>query len=907
VALGGVAVFLLGAVVTTVFLLSRRTTTPVAGVGKSCAAESNQVASLFSDDKTTAIRISNNDLSNLKILRTEPAATLPGLLSSLVSLSGDASRLAFVTADDESMDEAHIWSIDVASPADKHELAYVQHDLWVVQPVWSPNNQRLAYVKLNEQQAAQNRSQFELWLATVGGAARKVIDLPTKSVYNGKTASVCWAADNKTVIFAETPPNPGVVVADTPQPTGVVTASSAVLPGATATPRPLLQTEVDVDSGTITVVPAPPPPTPTGVKTQSIAPPAPCGMPVFSQNDPTWRSLLMLSGGDPIGPYGCALMSTAMIFNYYGATQTPTQLNICLGPNADPLFWSMAPKCGNGIVSGGSRVDFTWQYLDDLLGKGVPAIVGMVRGQTGMQFVVVTSGSGAVGSRYTIADPWDGSTNKTLQYYFNAGFNPRWIIGYNGPNRDCTTRSIAAPAPVNAPKLSGVADGGIYNQPVTINVAGAAGSATANSLTYVNLYMGGQSASPTNLVNTLIAAQPVTSGMTLKDEGIYQIIAVDKSASGAPTVTTTKFTIDKTPPVVNVAPINAAQAGRPAGLASLPLADSKPSFLGAAKLRLLADDTLSGVDSIEYQLDTSDWKPSSNDVNYHGVLIIDAVGDHTLHVRATDLAGNVSPVQTFDFTVLPAGGTQTPTSTASPSATPSPTPSAVPTDTPTVEATPTSSPTVEIAATSPATTATPAPAPSATAVPATSTPTSTPTATPTSTPTNTPTNTPTATPVPPTNTPTPVPPTSTPTFTPVPPTATPTPAPPTATATATPCSQFTVALTARRGTAFGEELVSWTTSPGCALPVTGTLTSTLLDGAGQAISTKNYPVSGASGTVSDVQPVEPCNQGYVLSYAITMVDGNGMKATSGTRATPPACIPSTPTPTPTPTPSVIPG
>src|SRR6266536_5736978 len=80
----------------------------VASSAQECINAPDHVASLFSDDQNTLIRISNLDYSDLHVLRVEPAASLPGMFDSLLALSSDSRRLAYVTANDELMNGARI-------------------------------------------------------------------------------------------------------------------------------------------------------------------------------------------------------------------------------------------------------------------------------------------------------------------------------------------------------------------------------------------------------------------------------------------------------------------------------------------------------------------------------------------------------------------------------------------------------------------------------------------------------------------------------------------------------------------------------------------------------------------------------------------------------------------------------
>jgi hypothetical protein len=110
------------------------------------------------------------------------------------------------------------------------------------------------------------------------------------------------------------------------------------------------------------------------------------------------------------------------------------------------------------------------------------------------------------------------------------------------------------------------------------------------------------------------------------------------------------------------------------------------------RLRLDAVDTLSGVKSVEYRLDGSDWRPYSDDVSFGRTLVVPTVGTHTISIRAIDLARNVGEVDDLTFQVVDA--TPSPSPSPSPSPTPTPTrrPTAPPTAPPTTPPAPTPTP-----------------------------------------------------------------------------------------------------------------------------------------------------------------------------------------------------------------------
>jgi hypothetical protein len=178
----------------------------------------------------------------------------------------------------------------------------------------------------------------------------------------------------------------------------------------------------------------------------------------------------------------------------------------------------------------------------------------------------------------------------------------------------------------------------------------------------------------------------------VNDEGTYLIY----SCAGSPVhCRIIKFTIDRTPPVLALHPLN-AHAGVIHTMAFRPTAASSGIVLDRpGRLRLDALDTLSGVKSVEYRLDGSDWTPYSDDVSFGRTLVVPAAGTHTVSIRATDLARNVSEVDDLTFEVVDTTPTPSPSATPTPTPTPTtgPRPTPAPTSTPTPTPTPTPAPT----------------------------------------------------------------------------------------------------------------------------------------------------------------------------------------------------------------------
>jgi hypothetical protein len=646
----------------------------IASSAEECINAPDHIASLYSDDENTLIRLSDLDWSNLQTLRVEPASSLPGMFDSLLALSSDSKRLAYVTASSEQMDGARLLYIDTASPDPPHLVTQIASGLTPVRPAWSPDASVIAYV-IGRPPAAGKPAGFEVWSARADAALppQKVADLPLDVFARGHSASLCWTPSGQIGLLQ-----------------GVESARGQ--PG----PSPLTGRGAASEPRTETPSPSP-----------SVAPAgSPCGVPVFSQNDPSWQSLIMLAAGDPIGAFGCALTSTTMLLNYYGAPVSVADLNTCLGPSADPIIWQQAPVCTQLKVQGGDRVDFGWDALDAFLKAGKPVIVGMVRGITGSHFVVVTQGGGQEADRYSITDPWDGSTSKSLASYFDTGYNPRWIISYDGPGHNCA-RLIPG-----APVIPGFKDGGVYNKPVSVTVpkdgkttiigqSNAPSAPTSPSPSPSVAASASPSPSPSPVQSPLASPSPSPSPsrssspsasksprpspkvspapgsrVTLNNDGVYIFVHVLGRH-----ITMEKVTIDTKPPEhIFLEGINRVAASLRAGLFAYhrPAADSSGLVLvKPGKLRVHAIDMGSGVDTVSIGLDGGAPTPYSNDSDSAPVLTVPDVGTHTIVVQASDLAQNVAQA-TLMFDVVDT----TPSPSPSPSESPTPTPTRRPTNPP---------------------------------------------------------------------------------------------------------------------------------------------------------------------------------------------------------------------------------
>ncbi|MFI7454917.1 OmpL47-type beta-barrel domain-containing protein [Nonomuraea sp. NPDC049714] len=130
-----------------------------------------------------------------------------------------------------------------------------------------------------------------------------------------------------------------------------------------------------------------------------------------------------------------------------------------------------------------------------------------------------------------------------------------------------------------------------------------------------------------------------TQPLSVDQPGAHTVTfrATDKAGNTSP-VDSVEFTVadsqgkDKTPPQVS-AQLSGQQ-------------DSAGNYVGSATVMISVSDTESGVDTVEYSLDGGPY------TEYPSPVSVNQAGAHTLSYRATDKAGNTSPVATLRFTVV---------------------------------------------------------------------------------------------------------------------------------------------------------------------------------------------------------------------------------------------------------------
>lgn len=560
-----------------------------ASMAQACVQTSNLVPTLVGDDTTTQIRLSTPDLRSQRVLRTEPAGRLPAMFESLLSVSPDGSRLAYVTADDEQMNNASLLFIDVAHPEAAHVIATEAFGMLPIRPVWSPSGDQLAFVVLR---SGQGTVKYNVLAASAtGGPVLNIASLPPDAFISLESNALCV-----------TPTGSVSVVPPPSSRNGDVAAAIAPVP-------------------TSPVAPSPAAPAGPGGGTR-------CSLPVLSQNDPRWKDHRMQPTGESVGSVGCAVTSAAMVLDYFSASLTPDQLSDCLGESAVPILWSRAAACTGGRVNGAVASEFSWAGLNAILAAGRPAIVGMLGGQIGMHFVVVTRGGGDVADQYRIVDPWNGRSDANLGSYTRHGWTLFQLVDFRSVGPGCgqllTTSTNTA-----LKIIDGITDGAWYHGAVTIRrlVDGA-------PVTVIKIGHGSEQDKKWELGNQL----------TLTDSGTYQVI-IRSPAATAPTVLS--FSIANLPPTVTVKFLNQVPTQKSQIAAS-------PVMLGfPGRFAVIASDPYTGITSIEARLDGTDLVERESVAGLSNRTLIGIVpktGPHNLIYSATNAAGLSAKGQVY-FTV----------------------------------------------------------------------------------------------------------------------------------------------------------------------------------------------------------------------------------------------------------------
>ncbi|HEX2914619.1 MAG TPA: C39 family peptidase [Chloroflexia bacterium] len=631
-----------------VFLLWPRQTTVVqvfSQPARCVLTTATMVPSLHMGSELTDVVLTETETGRVRKVQQESVSRLPGIFDSLLSLSPDGKQLAYVTAANEAMDDTVIFVVNL-STSTKQRIAGIANGFWPEHPIWSPDGSQLSYV-------VRNGSQLELWTVnlTSGDKNPRLISTPRQLTPDmfyrdpGPNAPLCWSSDGTRLVIAQK---------DATTQTEVNLAN-----GQTATVNKPAQAGSDK-------LQMPRMPGFGGVVTPGLAQvgEGSCFVPTFSQNDPQWHDLVMRPWTDKIAAAGCALTATAMVLNYYKVNTDPNELNACLGDNANPYDWTLpANICSDNQVQGGQRDYFSWDGLNQILSTGKPAVVGMLGGQTGVHYVVVVGGSDGIADTYRVNDPWDGTNSKSLGYFLDRGYQLRWLVTYAGNNAPtCTNRleALDKQQPDFSLRLNSPEDGGLYNQPVTLNYQSAPSTPISATLYTVSQPSNGDNQVPANSATQSIQVAATGStgstsagsqtgrrmlnlGDQVDQEGSYDLVLETGTDSASGLRVTTHFVVDKTPPQLELVP-----RGNP--FESKPGPDGVQIAHGKVDLDFKAVDNLSGITSIEYKINGGNWQPYTNDVDPKPVSFTNP-GDYTLVYRSMDGAGNLTPEQTLKFTI----------------------------------------------------------------------------------------------------------------------------------------------------------------------------------------------------------------------------------------------------------------
>jgi hypothetical protein len=227
------------------------------------------------------------------------------------------------------------------------------------------------------------------------------------------------------------------------------------------------------------------------------------------------------------------------------------------------------------------------------------------------------------------------------------------------------------------PSVTGIQDGGVTKGPVIINVV-----PNLKNIKIFQLVQLSASAIIPNTINQLLNPTKLTPGQTITDEGIYQVLLVTQAPSKPPVVELYRFTIDKTPPAVDLSLLNPMSStaahsqltasGASSASAAGAIATATYPLIGKpGMVRIQSNDTLSGVEDTKYSLDGSALIQYSSNTIFNPVLVVPQSGNHALTIHSFDAAGN-EEVATKYFTVFGVVPTPTPTPTHRPTPPPPP-------------------------------------------------------------------------------------------------------------------------------------------------------------------------------------------------------------------------------------------
>ncbi|MGM0399941.1 MAG: C39 family peptidase [Chloroflexota bacterium] len=313
--------------------------------------------------------------------------------------SPNGKYVAYVTAEDYGMNDSSIW----ISPRDSSHgirVARGNQDYWVTNPVWSPQGQSIAYLKvvLSDRREGEVNYRFEIWSVDIDGSNRKLLvkDSRLHPILGlGGEADIEWTDENS-IKFDD------------------------------ARNAHITRYAYDVESGTIHWAGK------SYLRPLDSALSQPANVPFFRQCDLDWgEGTLGTCSGLTICSHGCYVTSTAMVFKYFSVNTDPGQLNYWLRDNGGYVDgcllsgWAAAgysPKIHSFVRVDGEN----WTRLNSELNAGYPVIV-RVSNLYGYHFVVVTHREG---NTYYLNDPLASVADaRTLAYYGNSFSGLRIFYG----------------------------------------------------------------------------------------------------------------------------------------------------------------------------------------------------------------------------------------------------------------------------------------------------------------------------------------------------------------------------------------------------------------------------------------------------------------------------------------------
>lgn len=362
-----------------------------------------QQVSLSPEGDKIGIYVSDSDGGQRKlVIRVDMSFNHP-LFSDFVSLSPDGRQVLYVTADNTALLNAGVWIAQVDGSGARR-IAQFPEGFWTVAPVWSPDGKRIAYVK--KLPGSTPDEGLQLWMMNDDGSHQTLVTQEGEfrpALFDRIPHRVIrWSAEGTRLEFTSRWSSPPYVFS------------------------------IDLDTRSITRSETAKEPQLVTLSSDRGATALPCAVPTFNQQN---YGNNMRTCNLPISLAGSALTSAAMVLKYYGVNTSPSALNSCLGDRACPLCWApVASDCSDSKVSSaGFRWGFSYDTIDQDLAAGKPVIVWVSNSAWWLShFVVVTGGGGQTPGGYTINDPADGSSYKTLAYYVNAGWNLSEINRYSG-------------------------------------------------------------------------------------------------------------------------------------------------------------------------------------------------------------------------------------------------------------------------------------------------------------------------------------------------------------------------------------------------------------------------------------------------------------------------------------------